>query len=188
MRRLRFRTRALLIVVALSALALFAARMWRRATDYRARASAAETAGRLWVASASTSEAAAAQTRGELQHEPVPQERLIVARRAKEYESHAAMCREQASYYVALQRKYDRGASRPWESIAPDPRDRAAEPTAWPRAAARGRRVRSLIAWGTFSSGRPSFSSASGECACSDACLACSDACFTSDHDATRSP
>jgi hypothetical protein len=54
-------------------------------------------------------------------HEPDPEERLVVVARADEYASHAAKCRAQAAYYIALKEKYERAAAHPWESTAADP-------------------------------------------------------------------
>jgi hypothetical protein len=119
MRLPRLRLRTLLIAVALIAAALFVGLMWRRATEYRARAADAASAAEVWAVSAKTSEAASDQCRREARHEADPQERLIIGERAREYAEHAAMCRAQEAHRLAMRRKYERTARYPWLSVEP---------------------------------------------------------------------
>ncbi len=136
----RFTVRRLMVAVAVLAVALGTERLLIRWTHFRASAQRSAVNHRAevmgWESCAKLSDEGVTsltptwrgdRTRGEVLHfnHFVPRARPTDAGQAAAFDREcaaiAAKCRAMARYHDGLRRKWERAASRPWESISPDP-------------------------------------------------------------------
>ena len=123
--RLRLTVRGMMVVVAIVAVVVWSTltglQLWKRSRQYREEAARFATMQRWAEDEASRKEQRIARWRD--RPEDSRQERWAME---------LARAREQAAYCSGLFRKYNRLASYPWETIAPDPPPWAGFPTAPP--------------------------------------------------------
>jgi len=132
--RPRFKTRVIMIVVAVVAVAIGAEMTRRRWEDYRERATwyrILEVSWSTWVARwkqrAAEYRGYVERTKKEAEHASTergdgPEDDVVSATQAYLFASERAEdCQRQVDYFGRLKTKYERAAWRPWLLVEPDP-------------------------------------------------------------------